>query len=478
MQTLPEPGSIIGQKYRVVRRLGEGGMGVVFEAVHQLTEKRVALKLLKPAFAERPELVQRLLREAQASARVRHPNVVDVFDVGTHDDTFFLVMEYLEGEPLSQALRRGPMPLSQVLSLLIPAMRGVAAGHACGIIHRDIKPDNIFLARVADMPEPLVKVLDFGISKVPQSSGEDLSLTETGVTLGTPLYMSYEQLSGLRDVDARTDVYAFGVILYEALTGRTPFRADSLAALAVQIATTMPSRPSELQPTLHPALDDVLMRAIARDRDRRFASIEALLAALALFSAEGNLNVGLETQDFAPPLPVANPPASATPPAPHTRPRRLWLALSATLVLALAYAWLRVGAAEEAQASEEARSLEHGPSEFNAARTPQEPSAPAAALEPAAVGETRPREADAPEEPETAAAPERATAAAPRRKTSVSKSEPFTPAGSTPTPQVAEPAAVAPANLPAAQPAAPSAPSASPTTQAVHRAGKPTLDEF
>jgi serine/threonine protein kinase len=285
---VPAPqGALIGGKYRVIRMLGAGGMGIVFEAQNELTEKRVAIKRLHPQFAERPEHVQRMLREAQASARIQHPNVVDVYDVGSEGDTLFLVMEYLEGETLAAALARGVLSPPEALSLLVPAMRGVAAGHARGIVHRDIKPDNIFLTRVPDRAEPVPKVLDFGISKVPSLSGEDLSLTASGATLGTPLYMSYEQLNGARDIDARADVYAFGVILYEALTGRTPYRAETLGSLAVQVATTTPQRPSELRSELPTGLDEVVMRAIARSRDARFGSLDALIMALSPFRLDG-----------------------------------------------------------------------------------------------------------------------------------------------------------------------------------------------
>jgi eukaryotic-like serine/threonine-protein kinase len=208
----PAVGSVLAGRFRVLRQLGEGGMGVVLEAENTQTGKRVAIKWLRAALASQPDAVERFLREARASARVRHPNVVDVYDVVQEADSAFLVMELLEGELLTAVLERGGIPAHELIALLLDAMRGVAAAHKQGVIHRDIKPDNIFLEFESDRGRRTPKVLDFGISKL--SAGEPLSLTQAGVTLGTPLYMSLEQLRGADDIDERTDVYAFGVILY------------------------------------------------------------------------------------------------------------------------------------------------------------------------------------------------------------------------------------------------------------------------
>jgi eukaryotic-like serine/threonine-protein kinase len=290
-------------------------MGTVLEAEHVQTYKRVAVKWLKTT--DRDSQL-RLVREAQAAARVRHPNVVDVYDVAQEGDTVFLILECLEGEPLSRLMERGGLPVHEWVALLLPAMRGVAAAHQQGVIHRDIKPDNIFLARVPDAPRPVPKLLDFGISKLEPREHEQLTITSVGTAIGTPMYMSYEQLSGIGDVDARTDVYAFGVVLYEALTGQPPFEAETLSELSIKVATTLPVAPRQLRAEIAEPLERVLMRAMARDRTQRIASMDALIAALEPF-------------------------ASPTPRAPSVKPRWPWaLALLVLTLAALLAFFLRV----------------------------------------------------------------------------------------------------------------------------------------
>jgi serine/threonine protein kinase len=279
----PQPQSLIAGRYRLVRELGRGGMGVVLEAVNVATERRVAVKWLHADLANNPEAAQRLLREATATCRIRHPNVVDVYDVVREHDAVYLVMELLEGEPLEKLLERGGIPFHQLIALLLPAMRGVAEAHRLGIIHRDIHPANIFLARQAHNERPVPKVLDFGISKV---GGDAPSLTRSGTTLGTPLYMSYEQLCNARDVDKRADVYSFGAILYEALTGHPPFGGETFAELAVKIATATLVPVKQLQPAIPTALDRVLSWALERDRDNRIPDLETLIRELEPFAAE------------------------------------------------------------------------------------------------------------------------------------------------------------------------------------------------
>lgn len=279
----PDVGTVIGRRYRVVRRIGEGGMGVVVEAENVVTGKRVAIKWMHPEVAARPEAAERFLREARASARVRHPNVVDVYDAVHEDDACFLVMELLEGEPLSLMLERGGMPVHEVIALLLDAMRGVVAAHKQGVIHRDIKPDNIFLATESDRAPAVPKVLDFGISKV--IGAELMSLTRTGATMGTPMYMSYEQLCGVKDIDVRTDVYAFGVVLYEALTGRPPFEAANLPQLVAKMTHTQPATPRALRPDIPDRLDRVIQRAMSKERESRFSSLGELIEQLEPFAS-------------------------------------------------------------------------------------------------------------------------------------------------------------------------------------------------
>ncbi|HVZ34701.1 MAG TPA: protein kinase, partial [Polyangiaceae bacterium] len=266
--TMPEKGALVSGKYRIIRLLGRGGMGAVYEAEHTLSYKRVAIKWVRPEYLDDADAMERLLREARACCRVRHPNIIDLYDVVREDGVLFLVMEYLEGEPLRQTMLRGNLPQHRLLELILQAMRGAHAAHRASIVHRDIKPDNIFVALQADGSPAIAKLLDFGISKI-AAEGTSTTLTTTGVAIGTPLYMSYEQLRGERDLDGRADVYAFGVMLYEALTGVPPFRADSIAELAVKIATTEPVPPRQLCSTIAPELEGLILRAMSKNRDAR-----------------------------------------------------------------------------------------------------------------------------------------------------------------------------------------------------------------
>jgi len=297
----PQPGQLVGGKYRMLRELGRGAMGAVFEAEHVATGKHVAVKWLHPHVMESKSAVERLVREAQASARVRHSNVVDVYDVERDGDALFLVMEYLEGEPFSTLLDRGGAPFHKVLELIVQAMRGVAEAHRQGVVHRDIKPDNIFLSYQNDRPEPIAKVLDFGISKLDQPGG--LSLTQTGSALGTPLYMSYEQLSGSRDVDQRSDIYAFGVILYETLTGTLPYTADNFAELAAKVITTDPVPPRELRPDIPEHLESVVLWAMQKRREDRPPNLGALIDVLLPYTVvpEGRASVSMRSTSSVPP---------------------------------------------------------------------------------------------------------------------------------------------------------------------------------
>jgi serine/threonine-protein kinase len=299
----PDVGSTIGGRYRVVRRIGEGGMGVVVEAENVVTGKRVAIKWMHPQIAARAEAAERFLREARASARVRHPNVVDVYDAVHEGDTCFIVMELLEGEPLSLVLTRGGMPAHELIAILLDAMRGVVAAHRQGVIHRDIKPDNIFLAIESDHTPAVPKVLDFGISKV--LGAEVMSLTRTGATIGTPMYMSYEQLCGVKDIDGRTDVYAFGVVLYEALTGQPPFQAENLPQLIAKLTNTLPVPPKQVRADIPAALDQIVLRAMAKERESRTRTLEQLIRELTPFASAESFRAQMTEQSAAIPNVVA-----------------------------------------------------------------------------------------------------------------------------------------------------------------------------
>jgi serine/threonine-protein kinase len=276
---MPKTGDVVADKYRIEQLIGVGGMGAVFSAIHQFTGKRVALKWMLPELAKDADAVARFMREAHAAGRISHPNVVDVYDVGQHAGSYFLVMEFLQGEPLTSALARRDLTPAEVLTLLLPAMRGVAAAHRQGVVHRDLKPDNIFLAYEEDGVRREAKVLDFGISKIAEDA-TNMRLTRTGAVVGTPYYMSPEQIRGSHSLDRRADVYAFGVILYEALTGQVPFHADTYGALVLEIATGTPKSPDELVPSLTPELSRVVLRAMARDLNARYPTMESLIGAL------------------------------------------------------------------------------------------------------------------------------------------------------------------------------------------------------
>jgi serine/threonine protein kinase len=283
---MPKPGDLVAGKYLIEQLLGEGGMGAVFAATHRFTGKQVAIKWMLPELARDEDAVHRFMREAQAAGRINHPNVVDVYDVGQHEDSFFLVMELLRGEPLTSALSRRDLTVREVLELLLRAMRGVAAAHRQGVVHRDLKPDNIFLAYEDDGVGREPKVLDFGISKVSNEGQLNPRLTRTGNVVGTPYYMPPEQIRGSENLDRRADIYAFGVILYEALTGQVPFIADTYGALVLEIATGTPKTPDELVPGLPHDLSRVVMRAMARNAADRFPDMETLIHALEPFLQE------------------------------------------------------------------------------------------------------------------------------------------------------------------------------------------------
>ncbi|MEY4512909.1 MAG: hypothetical protein RLZZ450_5031 [Pseudomonadota bacterium] len=275
---LPPIGSLIAEKYRLESLLGEGGMGAVFRARHELMDKPVAVKWLKPTSGDEAAARHRFMQEARAAARIRHPNVVDVYDVGEQDHCLFMVMELLEGETFADYLEQTGMSVAEALRHLLGAMRGVAAAHAAGITHRDIKPENVFIAVDPLHVQGVAKILDFGISKLHDEPQPNLTLA--GTTMGTPHYMSYEQIRCMSDVDHRTDIYAFGVLLYQAITGALPYDSDTLPGIIMQAATGRAVRPIALCPELPPELDELVMKAIALRREDRFQSIDAMISAL------------------------------------------------------------------------------------------------------------------------------------------------------------------------------------------------------
>jgi serine/threonine-protein kinase len=274
---LPKPGDVVGVRYRIESVLGQGGMGAVFAAVNQATGRAVAIKWMLPGAARSQESLARFLAEARATAKIEHPNVIQILDVGQDGPCPFLVMERLRGRSLADRLEKhGRMTPEETLSVLIPACRGVAEAHAEGIIHRDLKPDNIFLCEGKDGSARPPKVLDFGISKLYDEGGGP-SLTRTGIAMGTPQYMSPEQLNAPPDADARFDVYAMGVVLYECLVGRPPYNAEGLFELVQQIASGNPTPIRFLAPAVPPDLEAVVMRAMAVKREMRHPTMQDLI---------------------------------------------------------------------------------------------------------------------------------------------------------------------------------------------------------
>jgi eukaryotic-like serine/threonine-protein kinase len=426
MTALPAPGSLVAGKYRVQSLLGEGGMGAVFRAHHEIMDVPVAIKCLHPELLSRADAKERFVREARAAARIRHPNVVEVFDVGEHEGAMFMVMELLEGESFAELIRDQRLPIKRALTILIDAMEGVAAAHARGIVHRDIKPENIFVlpgVRPGGEPYDHVKILDFGVSKLLDNQGGTGSVTLHGQAVGTPEYMSPEQMLGERDVDPRADVYSFGVLLYRVLTGDTPFRGENFAAIAVQVATHKPPAVRELRPDIPAVLDRVVMRSMSRDREERHPNLRALIDALRpLVNGDAlSMLVPLATHVAARGSSIARDVVSRS-----QRPaaRAVWVPLVLGLVAAVWARWLRqdLGNAHPPEPAV----VTAPPASVPA--LPREGAEPSKA-KPAAVAPVQPSPAELPSHPAAAQAvrPE-ATPAASAAPSAPAVAEPLSPA--------------------------------------------------
>jgi serine/threonine protein kinase len=270
--------------FQVVRLLGEGGFGEVYEAQNPFLQRRAAIKIMHTGMDEDPELVRRFLNEARAASAIRHPNIIDVFDAGvTGEGEPYILMEFLEGDSLQKVIfQQGPVPLGTVQEIAKQAGSALAAAHNAGIVHRDLKPENLFL-----IPDPSaamgfrVKVLDFGIAKIKQGEGKGSTLrTQAGLLMGSPSYMSPEQCRDSSDVDLRSDIYSFAIIVYEMLSGKPPFVSESATEMLVMQITADPPPLRELLPDVPDYVEQTVMRALAKDRDKRFGTIDYFVGAL------------------------------------------------------------------------------------------------------------------------------------------------------------------------------------------------------
>lgn len=280
-----EVGDVVGEKYRIESVLGAGGMGVVFSARHTMLNGQFALKFLSREGLTSPQAISRFQREAQAAARLRSEHAVRVFDVGTHTNGLpYIVMESLDGGDLGRLLRAsGQLPVPEAVDYILQTCAAIAEAHKAGIIHRDLKPSNLFCLPREDK-SILIKVLDFGISKVTSGHPSEEAVTVTGNFIGSPSYMSPEQMRAPNRVDLRTDIWSLGVVLYECLTGKLPFPAGTFPEVCLRVAQEPPILPTSYRPDLPRRLEAIILRCLEKDRERRFGSIKELSDALSEFA--------------------------------------------------------------------------------------------------------------------------------------------------------------------------------------------------
>jgi serine/threonine-protein kinase len=311
-------GEVLAGKYRVERVLGAGAMGVVVEATHLQLEQRVAIKYLRDVATPDQEAIARFSREARAAVKLRGEHVARVIDVGAFEGgSPYIVMEYLEGEDLGQRLAdHGPLPFDEAAEWILQACEALAEAHGLGIVHRDLKPRNLFITTGVD-GKPLLKVLDFGIAKWTKQTGssDDLALTKTTDIMGSPSYMSPEQLRSSRDADVRSDIWALGVILYELVTGRVPFDATSVGDLTAMVLRDAPPPPSKHRPDVPPGLEKIILRCLEKEREGRFQTVAELALAVEPFARSRDQGKAARVQSVAaatqsaPSLPVVRAPA-------------------------------------------------------------------------------------------------------------------------------------------------------------------------
>ncbi len=292
-------GQVVDNKYKLIRLLGEGGMGAVYEAEHILIRRRCAVKFLHPEIARNQDIVRRFIQEAQAAAAIGHKGIIDIYDVGTtQGGATYIVMEYLDGASLAERLEGGKrLAPAAAAEVAVQALGALAFAHKQGIVHRDIKPDNLFLTQQPGLATA-VKVLDFGIARMRDPAEPQGRMTATGALLGTPYYMAPEQARGVTDVDHRIDIYAMGVVLYEAVTGRVPFEGQNVAQIMFNVLTTPLVRPRQIDPSIPERLEAVILKAMERDRDVRYQSAEDMIRdLLPLLDAEARARAGVALKD-------------------------------------------------------------------------------------------------------------------------------------------------------------------------------------
>jgi serine/threonine-protein kinase len=301
----PLIGKVLADRYRIVRKVGEGGMGAVYQAEHALIEKKIALKILFQDLTRRPDLIQRFLQEARSASRIGHENVIDISDFGqSPDGLVFIAMEFLDGEDLGKLLKRtGATHWERARPILMQIAKGLRAAHGNGIIHRDMKPENVYLIQREGRPD-FVKVLDFGIAKIVNDDAGGPALTQTGMIFGTPEYMSPEQAQG-SPPDHRVDVYAVGCIMYHMLTGSVPFTADNFMGILTKHLLEPPVPPRKRRPDLEiPGdVEAICLRAMEKDRDKRYPDMDSFYRAL---GAAGDIAFEPSQVFVAPRMPKAS----------------------------------------------------------------------------------------------------------------------------------------------------------------------------
>jgi eukaryotic-like serine/threonine-protein kinase len=457
-------GDILAGKYRIDKILGEGGMGVVVAAHHIHLDEKVAIKFLLPEALKNAEAVARFAREARAAVKIKSEHVARVSDVGTLETGApYMIMEFLEGWDLSALVHRtGPLPVEQAVEFVLQACEAIADAHGLGIVHRDLKPANLFCIRQSDGMLS-IKVLDFGISKMTGAgaTGPDMGMTKTTAVMGSPLYMSPEQMQSARSVDARTDIWAIGVILYELLTGKVPFSGDSLPELCVAILQTPPVPIMKRRPDVPPGLEQAILKCLEKDRNNRYANVAELAVALADFGPSRSRasvvkisrviqNAGLAASGSAPlfSVPPSKPPpggptmaswGQTTRTAAGTR-RKAWLFGGGAIAL------LAIGAGAAMLAGRGSAPVSVGPATglVSPVVAPTETPAPIAAVSPppspAIAADAAAAAASSPAANENAAAPAETTKAATTKATPAKAAATKTAAAKTESTAAAKPA--------------------------------------